>query len=153
MPNWPQRGANQKFGSDNDVWSQKLNFFMQNSDPDSAKHKGRQFFFFKLDLKWRFCIKKVSFWLQTSLSEPNFWLAPLWGGLGMVVQLRLTGVKSAYFYPPNSRFRYWFEVLWLGCLKILVLSMPESLEAIQSKKSKNDTLIFFTEFWFHRPSN
>ena len=27
MPNWPQRGANQKFGSDNDVWSQKLNFF------------------------------------------------------------------------------------------------------------------------------
>ena len=27
MPNPPQRGANQKFGSDNDVWSQKLNFF------------------------------------------------------------------------------------------------------------------------------
>ena len=26
-PNWPQRGGNQKFGSDNDVWSQKLNFF------------------------------------------------------------------------------------------------------------------------------
>ena len=82
-----------------------------------------------------FTVKKLSFWLQTSLSEPNFWLAPLWGQLGMAYPLRLTGVKSADFYPPNSRFWYFFWFFWLGCLEILVLSMPINLEAISVQKS------------------
>ena len=95
--------------------------------------------------------KKLSFWLQTSLSEPNFWLAPLWGQLGVAVPLRLTGVKSANFYGPNSRFRYFFGFFWLGCLEILVLSMPESLEAIAVKKSPKMPLwnfLTFSDFFF-----
>ena len=89
----------------------------------------------------------MSFWLQTSLSEPNFWLAPLWGGLGMAVQLRLTGVKSAYFYPPNSRFQYFLGVFWLGCLEILSLSMPISLEALSVQKSPKVPLWNFLTFF------
>ena len=69
---------------------------MQNSDPDSAKHTGQQKKI-KLDLNWLFCIKKLSFWLQTSVSEPNFCLPPLWGQLGLADPLRLRGVKSADF--------------------------------------------------------
>ena len=61
----------------------------------------------------------------------------------MAVQLRLTGVKSAYFYPPNSCCRYFFGFLWLGCLKILVLSMPESLEAIAVQKVQKCHFEFF----------
>ena len=96
-----------------------------------------------------FTVKKLSFWLQTSLSEPNFWLAPLWGQLGMAYPLRLTGVKSADFYPPNSRFWYFFGFFWLGCLEILVLAMAESLEAIAVKKSPKMPLwIFWTFFFF-----
>mgnify|MGYP005666914267 CR=1 FL=1 len=95
-----------------------------------------------------FTVKKLSFWLQTSLSEPNFWLAPLWGQLGMAYPLRLTGVKSADFYPPNSHFWYFFGFFWLGCLEILVLSMPESLEAIAVKKSPKMPLWIFWTFFF-----
>ena len=95
-----------------------------------------------------FTSKKLSFWLQTSLSESNFWLAPLWGQLGMAYPLRLTGVKSADFYPPNSRFRYFFYFFLLGCLEILVLAMPESLKAIVVKKSPKMPLWnFLTFFW------
>ena len=66
----------------------------------------------------------------------------------MAVQLRLTGVKSAYFNPLNSRFCYFCGFLWLGCLQMLVLLMPESLEAIAvKKKSKNPTLKFL-DFFF-----
>jgi hypothetical protein len=87
----------------------------------------------------------LGFWLQTSLSEPNFWLAPLWDRLGMADPLRLRGVKSADFYPLNSRFWYSFGVFWLGCLEILVLSMPES--HFSQKNPKNATLKFFDFFW------
>ena len=57
----------------------------------------------------------MSFWLQTSLSEPNFWLPTLWGQLGLAHPLRLRGVKSADFYPPNSRFQYFlgFFLAWM----------------------------------------
>ena len=92
-----------------------------------------------------FTVKKLSFWLQTSLSEPNFWLAPLWGQLGMAHPLRLTGVKSADFYPPNSRFWYFLGFFWLGYLEILVLAMPKSLEAIAVKKSPKMYCTFFCE--------
>ena len=79
---------------------------------------------------------------------------PLWGPLGLAHPLRLRGVKSADFYPPNSRFQYFFGFFWLGCLEILVLAMLESLEAIAVKKSlKMPLWIFFTEIWFHRSSN
>ena len=97
-----------------------------------------------------FTVKKLSFWLQTSLSEPNFWLAPLWGQLGMAYPLRLTGVKSADFYPPNSRFWYFFGFFWLGCLEILVCTSnawkPGS--HVSPKKSKNATLKCFDFFDF-----
>ena len=89
----------------------------------------------------------MSFWLQTSLSEPNFWLPPLWGQLGLAHPLRLRGVKSADFYPPNSRFRYFFGFFWLGCLEILVLAMPESMEAIAVKKSPKMPLWNFLTFF------
>ena len=94
-----------------------------------------------------FTVKKLSFWLQTSLSEPNFWLPPLWGQLGLADPLRLRGVKSADFYPPNSRFRYFFGFFWLGCLEILVLAMPESMEAIAVKKSPKMPLWNFLTFF------
>ena len=110
---------------------------------------GRQKFFFS-NWFWSgfFTVKKLSFWLQTSLSEPNFWLPPLWGQLGLAHPLRLRGVKSADFYPPNSRFRYFFVFFWLGCLEILVLAMPESLEAIAVKKSPKMPLWIFWTFFF-----
>ena len=95
-----------------------------------------------------FTLSKLSFWLQTSLSEPNFWLPPLWGQLGLAHPLRLRGVKSADFYPPNSRFRYFFGFFWLGCLEILVLAMPVSLEAIAVKKSPKIPLWNFWTFFF-----
>ena len=94
-----------------------------------------------------FTAKKLSFWLQTSLSEPYFWLAPLWVQLGMAHPLRLTGVKSADFYPPNSRFWYFFGFFWLGCLEILVLAMPESLEAMSVQKSPKMPLWNFLTFF------
>ena len=106
------------------------------------------FLLFKLDLKWVFTVKKLSFWLQTSLSELNFWLPPLWGQLGLAYPLRLKGVKSADFYPPNSRFPYFFGFVWLGCLEILVLAMPVSLEAIAVKKSPKIPLWNFWTFFF-----
>ena len=109
---------------------------------------GRNFFFFQtgFEVGW-FTLSKLSFWLQTSLSEPNFWLPPLWGQLGLADPLRLRGVKSADFYPPNSRFRYFFGFFWLGCLEILVLAMPESMEAIAVKKSPKMPLWNFLTFF------
>ena len=108
---------------------------------------GRQIFFSNWIWSGFFTVKKLSFWLQTSLSEPNFWLPPLWGQLGLAHPLRLRGVKSADFYPPNSRFRYFFGFFWLGCLEILVLAMPVSLEAIAVKKSPKIPLWNFWTFF------
>ena len=57
-------------------------------------------------------------------------------------------LKSADFYPPNPRFRYFFGFFWLGCLEILVLSMPISLEAMSVQKSPKMPLWkFLTFFW------
>jgi hypothetical protein len=59
----------------------------------------------------------------------------------MAVPLRLTQLT---FTPQNFCLRYFFGLFGLGCLEILLLSMPESLEAIAvKKKSQNATLKFF----------
>ena len=96
-----------------------------------------------------FTVKKLSFWLQTSLSEPNFWLAPLWGQLGMADPLRLTGVKSADFYPPNSRFWYFlgFFLAWMPW-NISTSNGWKPGSHCSQKKSKNATLNFLDFFFF-----
>ena len=54
-------------------------FFMQNSDPDSAKHTGRQIFFFQTGFEVAYLHKKVEFLASNII---------ICGQLGMAVQLR-----------------------------------------------------------------
>ena len=95
-----------------------------------------------------FTPKKLSFWLQTSLSGPNFWLPPLWGQLGMADPLRLRGVKSADFYPPNPRFWYFFGffLAWMPW-NTSTINAYKPWSHVSPKKSKNATLTFF-DFFF-----
>ena len=74
-----------------------------------------------------------------------------WGRIHIDLKKILSNpAVSADFYPLGSGFRYFF---WLGCLEILLLSMPKSLEAITVQKSKNATMIFGTFFWFFFSKN
>ena len=75
-----------------------------------------------------FCCQ-IGFYLSLFISNYSY------AQISTAEQLRLKGVKSAVFYPRNSRFRYFFGLFWLRCLEILLLSMPESMEAIAVQKS------------------
>ena len=72
-----------------------------------------------------------------------------WGRIHIDLKKILSNpAVSADFYPLGSGFPYFF---WLGCLEILLLSMPKSMEAITVQKSKNATWYLFLIFFPKTP--
>ena len=67
--------------------------------------------------------------------------------LGLAVPLRLTWVKLAEFYPPDSCFLFCF--FSLDGLKYCYYQCLKAWKPLQSKKSKNATLLLFLFFHFN----
>ena len=82
----------------------------------------------------------IIIWTKFLIATP---LGPI--GLGWPTQIE--GGQISWLLASELPFSIFFGFFWLGCLEILVLAMPESMEAIAVKKSPKMPLWNFLTFF------
>ena len=84
----------------------------------------------------------IIIWTKFLIATP---LGPI--GLGWPTQIEGGGSNQLTFSLRTPVFDIFLVFFWLGCLEILVLAMPESMEAIAVKKSPKMPLWNFLTFF------